>query len=205
MIYPDHYMPEDASTGQPDVRPAKKTGNNKQDRSAKGEKQQRVPAPSPQAAAMQKVRTLLAAGKAEEAFDLLNARGFHDPDSRNARAVCLLRMGQPELAVRALREISLTGHGSMLRPDVPTHFATNLAAALLAAGNVNGCVAVLNELARDYAPGVVLLRGMVRQWESKLSFWQRVKWKCGIQPTQAVDVEIPVDIDPPQDDSVHAG
>ncbi len=204
-MYPDHFLPEDTAASQRKTNATDaRDGAKKQGKPARTEKQ-RTPI-SPQAAVMQKVRTLLASGKAEEAFDLLNARGFHDPDSRNARAVCLMQMGQPELAVRALREICLTGMGAVLKSDVPTHFATNLAAALFASGNVSGCTAVLDELSRDHAPSVMRLRKVVREWESKLSFWQRLKWRCGLQtgmPTS--DFDIPMEIDPPEDESVLEG
>ena len=201
MIYPDHYLPEDSSVSQSN-RKIEKSASKKKDRSAQVEKQRTAP-PSPHEVVMNKVRNLLQAGKAEEAFDLLNARGFNDPDSRNARAVCLLRMGQPELAVRALREICLTANGTMVKPDVPTHYATNLAAALFSAGNVTGSVAVLDELARDYAPSVAQMRGLVREWEGELSFWQRLKWKCGLDPGLATaNYNVPIALDPSDDDSV---
>lgn len=202
MIYPDHYVPEE-SVGNSDQKIDKSAGK-KKGRPLQADKQKSAP-PSPHATVMNKVRSLLEAGKAEEAFDLLNARGFNDPDSRNARAVCLLRMGQPDLAVRALREICLTAGGMMLKPEVPTHYATNLAAALFTAGNVAGCVAILNELAREYDPSVMQMRNVVRQWEAQLSFWQRLKWKCGLDPGRSTaGFDVPVALDPPDDDSVRA-
>ena len=86
MIYPEHYLPED-SAGSSDQK-LEKSGGKKKDRSVQAEKHKATP-PSPLAGIMNKVRNLLEAGKAEEAFDLLNARGLQDPDSRNARAVCV--------------------------------------------------------------------------------------------------------------------
>lgn len=140
------------------------------------------PPESPHAALLRKVASLIEAGKAEEAFDFINARGVGDSVFKNARAVCLMRMSQPALAVRALREICLTSHGTMLRDDIPNHYATNLASALFATGNVAGCRAILEELAKNDLPRVQELKEMIREWEAKMSFWQRFKWKCGIQP-----------------------
>ncbi len=187
---------ESGSLGEAEIH-AKSKPQNGVKRGEKG-KTKDTAAESPQATLLRKVRMLLEAGKAEEAFDLINARGMGDAVMKNARAVCLMRMGQPELAVRALREVCLTAHGSMLRSDIPPHFATNLAAALFAVGNVAGCVAILDELAQNDLLRVQELRGLVKQWEGQMTFWQRFKWKCGIQPSIPTNGQLtPADLDVP--------
>ncbi len=171
--------PSENTDGQPG---SGKLTNGKASSAKAGGPAKKEPAESPHAALLRKVASLVEAGKAEEAFDFINARGVGDSVFKNARAVCLMRMGQPPLAVRALREICLTSHGTMLRDDIPDHYATNLASALFAAGNVAGCRAILDELAKNDLPRVQELKELIRQWEQQMSFWQRLKWKCGIQP-----------------------
>jgi hypothetical protein len=150
---------------------------------------QAAPRENPAAQTLAKVRALLDAGRAQEAFDLLNARESGDPLLKNARGVCLLRLGLPDLAVRVFRQLCLASGGFMLREDAPTAFKTNYAAALLLSGRPSGCLDVLDEIKDEADPAVRQLRAALAEWEKSLSLWRRVMWRCGVEPKEPVRLD----------------
>ena len=135
---------------------------------------------------LNKVEVLLAAGRAKEAFDLLNAQESGDPMLKNARGVCLLHMGQPETAVRAFRQLCLAPGGILMRTDVPVVFKTNFATGLLMSNRVGGCLEVIQEIHNETHPSVQRLRAAIARWEAGLTFRQRLFWKLGVEPKQPV-------------------
>lgn len=146
-------------------------------------------AESTHAATLRKVRALAEAGRLQEAFDLANRGGAADALLKNARGVCLMRMRQPEKAIRIYRELTLTGGGIVLRPNVPLIFKTNYATALLMSGNVGGGCEILHELRNEDHPRIAQLQAAVANWKAGLMLFQRLMWRLGNPP------EIPVTID----------
>lgn len=127
-----------------------------------------------------RVQRMLDQGHAKQAFDLINARGAGDASVRNARAVCQLRLGKADEAVRLLREIVLP-HGRVdLRTDVPVCFKTNYATALFLSGNVSGGETVLHDLRGAKHPRLADLHRALDGWVASLSYWQRFLRRCGL-------------------------
>ena len=62
-----------------------------------------------------------------------------------------------------------------LRDDAPPVFKLNFAASLLATGNLDGFLSVLDEVEDDGHPAARRYREAYRQWRSSLSFGQRLK------------------------------
>ena len=154
-----------------------------------------APGPSDKNPILTKAEKLLEQGRPKDAFELLNAKSTLDPVLRTARGVCLLRMQQPNLAVRAFREIVLASGSIGLRWDVPLHYKTNLALALLLDNNVAGCTSVLNETGHTDDPRVRRLVEILENWKSSLSFWQRIMWNMGVAPDVPVKIDfIPGDL-----------
>ena len=144
---------------------------------------------------LDQVRHLLDLGKAQEAFDLINARGGSAPAMKNIRGVCLMRMQQPALAVRTYRSIVLDSSGIGLRTDAPTVFKTNFATALLLDNNISGCQSVLDEIREESHPAVQKLRAVIARWAAELSFLQRLAWKAGSQPKRPLTIDfVPGDL-----------
>lgn len=161
--------------------------DNKTGKAGKGKRgKQDAPRDNPTAQTLAKVRALLAAERAQEAFDLLTARESGDPLLKNARGVCLLRLGQPDLAVRVFRQLCLTSGGFILRDDAPPAFKTNYATALLLGGHPLGCLEVLNEIEDDSNPAARQLRAALAEWEAGLSLWRRLMWRCGVEPKEPI-------------------
>lgn len=143
------------------------------------------------ASLLEKVDQLLTAGKADEAFNMLNSHESGDPLLRNARGVCLLRMGQAELAVRTFRQLCLASNGIVMRSDVPITYKTNFATALLMNQRISGALEVINEIRNESHPAVQRLRQILADWEKELSAWQRILWQFGVEPKHPVTVAQP--------------
>jgi Flp pilus assembly protein TadD len=138
--------------------------------------------------ALRTVKSLLDAGRPEDAFHVVNGLGLRDAATQNARAVCLMRMGRPEEAVRALRGAVLKG-GLILRDDVPTAYKVNFAVALALSGNPTGAVAILSEFDAEDHPQVIALRQAIQRWKRSLPFLQRLQWTLGAN----IESRVPVD------------
>jgi hypothetical protein len=136
----------------------------------------------PVEAALDRALRYADAGEYEKAFDQL-ANAGKSPQVMNARGVCLLRLGRFDAATRIFREFLLNPGSTWMRPDLPTVYKANYATTLLMGGHPSGCLEMLHEIHDESHPSVQRLRGAIRQWESSLSFWQRLNWRIGkIEP-----------------------
>jgi len=146
--------------------------------------------PSERAAGIyRKVVNLLDAGRVKEALDAIRTHSGTDPSLKNLHGVCLMRTGSTADAVRLYRQLVLSSNGVTLRPEAPTVFKSNFATALLLDGSVTGAEAVLQEAADESHPAVQRLRGAIARWRSGLSFWQRMQWRCGMDPGRPIEVD----------------
>jgi hypothetical protein len=121
-------------------------------------------------------------GEPTKALAFIRKRRIGSPWVVNATGVCHLRRGDPERAVEVFRGLVIGAGGIQLRPDSPTTFKANFAAALFAAGNVPGCLAALAEIRVDEHPAVDGVRRAVARWRDGLSFWQKVGTHLGSEP-----------------------
>src|SRR5437660_1356683 len=83
-----------------------------------------------------RVDQLVREGRPREALDWFPRTG--PPWVRNARGVCLLRLGRPGEAIDALRDLVLDPTGFAIRADADPVFRANYATALLLDGNTDG-------------------------------------------------------------------
>lgn len=122
-------------------------------------------------------------GHPEAALHVINGcpLGSTDVELRNAKGVCFLRLGKPELAVPLYRSMVLTSYLS-LRDDAPAPVKRNFATALLLNGKVAGCLDVLKESGDDSAPMTQTLRSEIERWKQELSWRERIVWAMGAQP-----------------------
>lgn len=125
---------------------------------------------------------LVADGDYEAAFKILVQSGSA-PEIVNARCVCLMRMGKVQQAVRAYRTLVLKPGCTWMKSELPTAYKANFAMALLLDSRVTGCLGVLAELREEGHPTVTRLRQAIKEWETKLTWWQRFQWRFGqIEP-----------------------
>jgi hypothetical protein len=124
------------------------------------------------------VDQLLGDDRPEQALGLLPATSA--PWVRNARGVCLLRLGRPGRAIDALRDLVFDPPGFALRADADPVFQANYATALLLDGNADGFFSVLGAIRDRNHPAVARLDAAVRRWKVGMTFWQRVGSVLGV-------------------------
>lgn len=118
----------------------------------------------------------------------------HDPELRNAKGVCLLRMGEYKAAMPVLRELVYNAGSVWVRPEAPTPHKVNFATALLLTGNLVGCKDMLAQAMDDQHPGVMRMRACLRRWEKGLTWWQWLNWKFGgVSESMG---QVPLDFEP---------
>lgn len=136
------------------------------------------------------VARMLQAGRPGEAVEAIGLSYLPSPRIANALAVCHLRLGNTVRALRLLRFIATDG--TTLRPAVPTVFKTNLATALLVAGDVTECLRTLDEIGDEDCPSVRRLRSAVATWAVPRTAWERGLQWLGIGPSRPPVIDAPL-------------
>jgi hypothetical protein len=132
-----------------------------------------------------RVGQLLREGKPEAALAL--TAGDNAPWVRNARGVCLLRLGRAGQAVEALRDLVFAPAGFGVREDAHPVFQANYAAALLLDGNRDGFWAIFSRIRDRGHPAVARLDDAVHRWKAGLTAWQRLGSLLGGGPRFTLD------------------
>lgn len=135
-----------------------------------------------------RMEALLQAGEPQKAVDLIARTKLRSPWLTNALGVCQLRLGNAQGALELFRRLVLAPSGLMIREDAPTVFKTNFAAALLAAGDVGGCLRALAQTAEDH-PAVGKLKAAIQHWKKSLTFREKLDWYLGGQPARPVALD----------------
>lgn len=139
-----------------------------------------------------KVEGFLQEGNAENALDAISRARLKSPWATNAIGVCLLRLNRAKQAIELLRGLVLSPGVVTLRADVPVVFKTNFATALLAQGNLDGCLGVLHEINDEENHTVQQLRAAIQRFKESLSLWKRLQWKMGVLPDDPVPLDFPL-------------
>jgi WD40 repeat protein len=138
------------------------------------------------------VAALLGANQPKEALRLLNASGKRDPAAENARGVCLMRLGDADGALRVFSKLVFPATGNRMLAHGPVVYKINFASALLLANRVAECIERLDEMDADQDVAVQRLRSAINQWKRQLTFWQKMQWFCGIQPSKPISRDFPL-------------
>lgn len=161
-----------------------------------------VPPPGPDAAigagaelagqdeVLARVRRHLDDGRPEKALEAIRRAKAKSVWLTNAAGVCQLRLGDAQAAVETFRGLVVTG-GIQLRDDIPPVFKLNFAAALLAAGNIDGFLSALSEVG-DQHPAAGRYRDAYRRWLAGHSRWQQLKMALGGQPSRPFEADFPL-------------
>jgi hypothetical protein len=138
-----------------------------------------------------RARELLNEGRPGDAMELIVRSRQASPALDNARAVCLLRLGKVDEALRVLRALLFPRGSICIDEDAPVVFRTNFVTALLMAGNVVAGTDVLGAIHESKHPAVLKLHGAIRQWKKGLSPWERFLYYLGKCPDKAVTLGFP--------------
>ncbi len=117
-----------------------------------------------------------------------------DPETKNAIAVCMMRLGQFEQAIPLLRSLALNNSLQTTNQRVPQHIRVNYATALFFGGQPAGGLEVLAELNAEEDAGVKLIRDSAKRWTTEMGWLRRIDWVLNrIAPkTRPVPVRTPV-------------
>ena len=129
------------------------------------------------------------AGHLENALHLLAAANQNTNETRNARGVCLMRIGRISDAVRTLRSLVLAPNCTWMKPDLPVIYGANFVTALLLAGQPGGGRDLLREIAQQEHPSVIRLWEALKDWERGLTWWQWLNWKTGLVPDVPIELK----------------
>ncbi|SFJ19854.1 tetratricopeptide repeat protein [Planctomicrobium piriforme] len=137
---------------------------------------------------MARVKSLLETGHATEALRRLNAQRYACPAFDNARAVCMMRLGHPDAAVRVLQQLTQVTANGEFRSHVPVGYKVNLATALALTGEVDEAAAILAELraADEHSLRASELQSALDRWQGGLSMWEQFQRNLGAHVQHAV-------------------
>lgn len=136
------------------------------------------------------VKQLLDQDKPHEARKLLT--GARSPAETNALGVCLLRLGKHQEAIQLFRGLVLPNGGVLTSNDVPASYRLNFASALLADGNYDGFLSLLNGVEPYDHAEVKRLRDTHAQWLQTISFGRKLLWQLGIlEPSSWPTLPVP--------------
>ncbi|MBX3435623.1 MAG: tetratricopeptide repeat protein [Pirellulales bacterium] len=133
--------------------------------------------PPGNAALLARVLVEAHAGRYDNAVKLAHGKGGQELEVQNALAVCLMRTGHVEEAVRILRGLVMQPGSTWMRKDRPVHLKVNFATALMLEGHTSGALEMLGDLEGETTPHVPLLRAAVQRWEKSLPWLPWLDWK----------------------------
>ncbi|MDI6447793.1 hypothetical protein [Anaerobaca lacustris] len=142
-------------------------------------------------ATMTDIVELLDRGEAEKALASIAHCGQDSPPWRNARGVCLLRLGRYDEAVRTFRELVFPGGRIVVAEDVPPLHVANFITAMLLKRNLEAAIPLLEHLHEDGNPYVRQLLQATRQWRRSLTWVQRLRCYIGWYPGKPFPLDFP--------------
>lgn len=131
-------------------------------------------------------------GSPDEALDALRRSKSNADSIRNARGVCLMRLGRVDEALRLFRSLVLNPGCTWMKPDLPIVYYTNFCTVLLMTRHPAGCLDSLLEIRQKDHPSVVQLQQTIDRWQRSLRGLAWLTWKLGAEP----NVPIPLDFAP---------
>ena len=141
------------------------------------------------AAAANKAVKLANVGRYEDALQILAAASSSAPEIKNAKAVCLMRLGQHTAAAQILRSLVMLPGCTWMKPELPVIYRTNFATALLLSNLPAGVQETLFEIKEKDHPSVLRLHDAMQTWQKGLSWWQWLNWKLGVAPEVPISIE----------------
>ncbi|MCC6680192.1 MAG: hypothetical protein IT445_04735 [Phycisphaeraceae bacterium] len=135
------------------------------------------------------VQQMMDQGRAAQALDMLNTAGNNSQAARNARGVCLLRLGKIEEAVRLFRDLVYPGNAIVIPRETPAVFRANHVTALLLSQEIINAGSLLDQIPQRDHPAVQRLRQAIRTWKRTLPLWRRMLLLIGICPQEPVTLD----------------
>lgn len=142
-----------------------------------------------------RIRQLLEENRPQDALNLINRIDQDSASMKNARGVCLLRLGRIEEAISVFREITFRGH-ICIPSDTPIVYQTNFAVAMLMGNHKQAVADIISRLDEKQHPAVGRIRSAIRKWEKSLRLFKRLLYKAGLYPGDAISLDfVPGDLE----------
>jgi hypothetical protein len=140
-------------------------------------------------AALQPIRELLDHDRPGDALNLVTRSGNDSPEMKNARGVCLLRLGRLDEAISVLEEVAFRGLAGMSF-DAPALFQVNFAIAMLRANrNKGGALQISDRLDGSEHPEAARLKDAVRRWKKSMGLLGIFGCRLGLYPAKPVPLD----------------
>ena len=130
---------------------------------------------------LEAIQNLINQNRIEEALQSLH---HIDNDSlwyQNARAVCLMRSGEPKKAAEILSSYVYKKNTVIFNSNIPLVIKINCVTAMLLEGNVAGALNILNNIEGNHAL-IKKVRDAVRNWRRREPLWRRISMRLGMFP-----------------------
>ncbi|MFC1634822.1 DUF4062 domain-containing protein [Planctomycetota bacterium] len=121
-------------------------------------------------------RNLLSEQKPEEALAVLKTFQHLCPEVDNAKAVCLMRLGNADQARDILVRHTFDTNSFVFKPDTPIELKTNFVTTLILRGEVEGAQNYLDQIKEIDHPSVRKLVSALDKWKKSLTFLEKVKF-----------------------------
>lgn len=136
---------------------------------------------------LQRIVSVAESGQLGQALKLTTESRHNTDAIRNARGVCLLRIGRINEALNLYRSFVLPSGCTWMKPELPIEYRVNFCTSLLLTGHPIGCCDCLGEIENQQHPAVVRLRGVIVNWEGRMSWGQRMLWRIGVVPDLPIE------------------
>ena len=93
------------------------------------------------------------------------------------------------MGVEKLRSLLFADDGITRRVDLPTIYQAKFVVAILMDQNIEGAVYIVNAISDQKHPRVVELRQRIRNWQSSLTFLEKIGFK-GRRPFDLADIAV---------------
>lgn len=142
---------------------------------------------------VEQVKNALNENNVDSAIQILRRSGDRSMAAQNAMAVCLMRKGEADAAVKTLTPLVHPHSGLSVDPDTPLGVKLNYATALLLNGKIAACETTLHAISEAKHPSVVRLREAISKWKRSQSFGRRISMFLGSYP---IDAKVTLDLPP---------
>ncbi|GAA4421599.1 hypothetical protein [Bremerella cremea] len=149
------------------------------------------------------MKSLVASGDFAKALSLVQIPGT-DILLKNAKGVCLLRLGKFDAAVTLYREIVFNAGCVWVRPEVPIFFKVNFATALVLSGNIDGGSNILAQSMDENNEAARRLRSCLQSWRRSYPLWKKIFWAVGLGPANTAPLTLDFEPGVFEDSVVHS-
>ena len=130
---------------------------------------------------LEHINKLIVENEIEKAMGMLNRIADKSPNYQNARAVCAMRSGKAEEAVRILSPVVYPGGTVVINSAVPDKIKLNLAEAMFLAGNIAGGISLI-ENSKEESEHRRKLEETFKKWKQSLPLVKRFWVYLGLLP-----------------------